>query len=79
MTTMQEILAAAQLLPSSDRALLIDALWKSVSPEDWALPSEEWIAESERRSEAVDAGELTAASWSEVRERARRRVGLIRT
>lgn len=76
MTTIQEILAAAQSLPSTDRALLIDALWKSVSPDDWALPSEEWIAESQCRSEAIDAGEMTAAAWSEVRQRARRKAGL---
>lgn len=76
MTTAQEILAAAQSLPSSERALLIDALWKSVSPGDWALPNEEWIAESQRRSEAIDAGEMTAAAWPEVRQRARRKTGL---
>ncbi|MAG92181.1 MAG: hypothetical protein CMJ48_00300 [Planctomycetaceae bacterium] len=76
MTTVQEILDAAQALPSADRARLIHALWETVSPDDWAPPSDEWIAEAQRRSEAYDAGEMTASPWSEVRQRARRKAGL---
>jgi putative addiction module component (TIGR02574 family) len=76
MTTVQEILDAAQTLPSVERAQLIHALWESVSSDDWALPSDEWIAESQRRSEAYDSGQMTASPWSEVRQRARRKAGL---
>lgn len=76
MTTIQEILVAAQALPSVERAQLIHALWESVSPEDWAPPSDEWLAEAQRRSDAYDAGQMTAAPCSEVRERARRKAGL---
>ncbi len=76
MTTVQEILDAAQTLPSAERARLIHALWGTVSPDDWALPSDEWIAESQRRSEALDGGQMTAWPWSEVRQRARRKAGL---
>ena len=75
MTTVQEILDAAQSLPAAERALLIHALWKSVSPDDWALPSKAWIAERQR-SEAYDTGKMTAAPWPEVRQRARRKAGL---
>jgi putative addiction module component (TIGR02574 family) len=75
MTTVQEILDAAQTLPTSERARLIHALWETVSPDDWALPSEEWIAGSQRRSEAYDFGQMTASPWSEVRQRARRKAG----
>lgn len=76
MATVQEILDAAQALPSADRAQLIYALWETVSPEDWTPPADDWIAEAKRRSEAYDATEMTAAPWSEVRQRARRKAGL---
>ena len=76
MTTMQEILDAAQALAPAERAQLIHALWDTVSPEDWAPPRGDWIAEAQRRSEAYDAGQMTASPWSEVRQRARRKAGL---
>ncbi len=40
MTTVQEILDAAQALPSGDRAQIISALWNSVSADDWTPPGE---------------------------------------
>ena len=76
MTTIQEILDAAQTLPSAERAQLIHALWQSVSPDDWTPPSDEWIAETQRRSEAYNAGQMTVSPWSDVRQRARRKAGL---
>lgn len=76
MTTLNDIIDAAQGLPSSERAQLIHVLWDSISPEDWAPPTEAWINESQRRSKAYDDGQMTASPWSEVRERVRRKVGL---
>jgi putative addiction module component (TIGR02574 family) len=76
MTTVQEILDAAQTLPSAERARLIHALWQSVSPDDWTPPNDEWITEAQRRSEAYDAGQITASPWPGVRQRARRKAGL---
>lgn len=76
MTTIQQILDAAQSLPSSERAQLIHALWETIDPADWPPPGDEWIAEAQRRSEALDAGEMTASPWSEVRQCARRKAGL---
>jgi putative addiction module component (TIGR02574 family) len=76
MATVEEILDAAQTLPSGERAQLIHALWATVSSDDWTPPSNDWLAEAQRRSEAYDAGEMTAAPWSEVRQRARRKAGL---
>jgi putative addiction module component (TIGR02574 family) len=75
MTTVEEILDAAQALPPAERARLIYALWRTVSPDDWAPPSDDWISEAQRRSEACDAGQMTASPWPEVRQRARRRTG----
>lgn len=76
MTDYESILTAARSLPPVERARLISDLWDSTSPEDWPLPSEAWIAETNRRSDALDAGEMTGSSWQEVRARARRQAGL---
>ena len=69
MTTLQEILDAAQSLPVGQRVELIDALWETMPPTDSPPPSAEWIAEAQRRSEELDAGRMTSAPWPEVRER----------
>ncbi|MFT5322530.1 MAG: putative addiction module component (TIGR02574 family) [Planctomycetaceae bacterium] len=76
MTTVQEILDAAQALPTGDRAQLITALWDSVSADDWTPPDGPWIKEVQRRSDAYDSGQMTAAPWPDVRERVRREAGL---
>ena len=74
MTTFNEILSAAQSLPTSDRVRLIDALWDTVPLPEWTPPSEEWLAEIERRSAEVDAGRMPVAPWPEVKQRARQRI-----
>jgi putative addiction module component (TIGR02574 family) len=76
MTTVQQILEAAQALPAAERVELIHALWDTVSPEDWAPPHGDWMAEAQRRSEAFDAGQMTASTWPDARQRARRKAGL---
>lgn len=76
MTTLSDILTAAQSLPSSERAQLIAALWDNVAPTDWVPPDSKWVAEANRRSEAYDAGEMTGSAWAEVRKRARRKARL---
>jgi putative addiction module component (TIGR02574 family) len=76
MSSVQEVLEAAQTLPVSDRAWLIQALWDTMESTDWAPPSDAWIAEAQRRSQSIDQGTMTMSPWSEVRERARRKAGL---
>ncbi len=76
MNTIADVLAAALALPSEDRAKLILLLWDQIPPEDWSMPSAEWIAESNRRSELIDNGEMGADDWKSVRARARRKAGL---
>ena len=76
MTTLNEILTAAQSLPATERAELIVALWDNTSPEDWLPPDKEWLVEANRRSDAIDAGEMSVAESSEVRKRVRRKAGL---
>ena len=77
MPTFNDVFDAAQGLPPNDRLRLMDALWDSFyPPNEWPQPSEEWIAESQRRSAAYDAGEMSASPWPEARARARKKAGL---
>ena len=76
MSSLQEIFEAAQTLPASERAWLIQALWDTVESKDWVPPGEEWITEAQRRSKQLDAGQMTVSPWAEVRARARRQAGL---
>ena len=76
MQTYDDVLGAAQGLDPGDRIRLIGALWDSVPPEQWPPPSTEWLAEVQRRSEALDAGKMATSPWPEVRERARKEAGI---
>ena len=76
MESVNEILSAAQALSASDRVKLIALLWDDLAPHEWAAPSDEWIAEANRRSDAIDDGRLTSDTWENTRERARRKAGL---
>ena len=76
MTTLQEILTAAEMLPANERAQLLAALWDKTSPADWMYPTQECFSEANRRSDALDSGQMTSSSWSDVRQRARKKAGL---
>ena len=76
MPTLDDVLDAARALTPTDRMRLVDALWDDVSPSEWPLPSEEWIAEAQRRSADYDEGRMSAATWAEVQARARHQAGL---
>jgi putative addiction module component (TIGR02574 family) len=47
-------------LPARERAKLIDVLWDSLASPEAASREAAWAAESERRIDAFEAGELTA-------------------
>jgi putative addiction module component (TIGR02574 family) len=76
MSTFQEVLDAARGLTAIDRFRLVEALWEDVSPSEWPLPSQEWIAEAQRRSAEYDQGRMPATPWPEVRAQARRKARL---
>ena len=76
MPTFHDVLDAAKTLTPTDRIRLVDALWEDVPPAEWPLPTEEWIAEAQRRSAAFDQGRMSATPWTEVRARARQKAGL---
>ncbi len=76
MTRFEDVLGAAFSLTPADRLRLVDALWNDSPPAEWPPPSEEWIAEAQRRSAQYDEGRMSAAPWPDVRARARRKAGL---
>lgn len=71
-----DVFDAAQALPTTERIRLIEALLDNLAPAEWPAPSEEWIAEAQRRSAEYDAGVMSASPWSEVQARARQKAGL---
>jgi putative addiction module component (TIGR02574 family) len=79
MATFNDVLQAAETLPIDDRLRLVGAVWDTIAcapVSDWPAPSDEWIAECQRRSAAYDAGEISASPWPEALARAERRAGL---
>jgi putative addiction module component (TIGR02574 family) len=71
MQTFQDVLDAARTLPAVDRLRLVEALWEDVPIADWPQPSDEWIAEAQRRSAEYDRGDSSASTWDQVRNRSR--------
>jgi putative addiction module component (TIGR02574 family) len=70
----KDLLEQALELPDEDRLQLAEALLSSVGPPDAPPFDPEWFTEAKRRAARIDAGEGKLSSWSEVRERARRRL-----
>jgi putative addiction module component (TIGR02574 family) len=69
MTEYQDILAHASQLPIDDRLRLIDDLASSVPDDHPPRLSPEWLAEINRRSDEIEAGEVATESWADIRER----------
>ena len=68
MTTQnQAIFDAALALPEAERALLVERLLESLSPEPQEPTEEEFFAELERRRAEVEQGLIKPVPWSEVR------------
>lgn len=78
MNTIRDIIDAAASLPPSERAQLIPLLWDQLAPEEWAHPSSAWLDELNRRSNLIERGEMKVEDWSQVRERALKKAGLIK-
>jgi hypothetical protein len=66
--TVDEVLAQAERLSPEDRELLLARLTLTV--EATADPDIEaaWLAEAERRLDAVDRGEMRSVAWEDARK-----------
>jgi putative addiction module component (TIGR02574 family) len=53
-------------LPADERVRLIDLLWNSISAPEQQTRETAWAAESEKRLDAYDHGQLTARDAAEV-------------
>ena len=63
----QAVFEAALALPESERALLVERLLESLTPEPDVLTDDELLGELERRRTEVEQGLVKPIPWSEVR------------
>ncbi len=63
----QSVYQAALALPEAERALLVERLMETLSPEEVELTDDELFAELERRRADVEEGRVKPIPWSEVR------------
>lgn len=75
MPNRDEIAQQALALPPDDRAYVAELLERSLAAGEFATPeiAVAWIAEAERRAEAIDRGEMPVSDWREVMARLRNR------
>ena len=76
MDNYETILSAARQLTQAERFQLSIDLHDDIDPDACPPLDAEWLAEANRRSDALDRGEMTTRPWSEVRAEARRLAGL---
>lgn len=74
MSSLSQVYEAALALPEQERVQLVDDLIATLKPQDAVPLDDAWLAEIERRSEEYDAGKVTGVPWSEVKERAWKRL-----
>jgi putative addiction module component (TIGR02574 family) len=68
MTTQnQALFDAALALPEAERALLVERLLETLSPEPDELTDDEFYTELERRRAEIEQGLVKLIPWSEVR------------
>lgn len=64
--TRTELETKVLALPEEDRVRLVELLWESLTPPDMQTRSKRWAAESERRLDAVQAGQLPSIDAAKV-------------
>lgn len=67
--TVDELVAQAEQLSAGDRDLLLIRLQQALAPAVDAGIEAAWMAEVERRVEAMDRGEMRSVPWEEARKR----------
>lgn len=72
--TSEQLLTSALALPESERLELAEALLAASEPPAPEPTGDAWVAELQRRSVQIDAGEAAVAPWAEVKRRVRGRL-----
>ena len=62
-------------LPESDRIHMIEVLWDSLLPAEAGNRVGNWVAEAERRADAVEAGQLPLMDAEQVFKEIRENIG----
>lgn len=70
----EQLLQCAMALPESERLALAEALLAASEHPTGPEISDGWLAEVQRRSAQIDAGEAVLTPWLEVKRRARARL-----
>jgi putative addiction module component (TIGR02574 family) len=70
----EQLLTSAMNLPEGERLDLAEALFAASEPPAPELSGDDWLAELQRRSAQIDAGEVVLTPWEEVKQRVRARV-----
>jgi hypothetical protein len=65
----RQLLAQVLALPDEDRRFVAEQLWAELGDDPWGDP--EFVAEIERRSEAVHDGTADAKPWDQARDEIR--------
>jgi len=60
------LLDAALALPETERALLADQLWDSLSPDEEGMTDDQLYGELERRDAELEKDPSAAIPWSEL-------------
>ena len=63
----EELFAAAMRLAESERALLVERLLETLSPDPEASDDEAFAAELERRHREVESGTADTVPWGELK------------
>lgn len=74
MSSMHDILRAAESLPAEERAKIVDSLLRSLNPADSAA-EQKWLNEAKRRLEEIRSGRVPTVPGNEVFARIRDRFG----
>ena len=72
--TAEQLLTSALSLPESERLEIATALLSASEPPVPEPTGDAWLAELQRRSAQIAAGEATLTPWPEVKQRARDRL-----
>jgi putative addiction module component (TIGR02574 family) len=73
MATVDDAFLIGQTLNPDEKLELIARLWESIPPREWR-PSDNELAELDRRWSEYESGKVKGIPWEEVRDSVRRRL-----
>lgn len=65
--SIDELVEQVRSLPAAERELLLERLRQAFAPPIAPDIEASWLAEAERRMDAIDRGEMQSVPWEEVK------------